>query len=61
MKRRLLLKHLSAHGCYLLREGKKHSIFVNPGNGQTVAVPRHTEVADLLARILCDDLGIPRP
>lgn len=31
MKRRDLIRHLEAHGCELLREGGKHSVY--PGNG----------------------------
>jgi hypothetical protein len=30
MKRRELLRHLAAHGCQLLREGGRHSLFFNP-------------------------------
>jgi predicted RNA binding protein YcfA (HicA-like mRNA interferase family) len=29
MKRTDLLRHLQQHGCVLLREGGKHSVFVN--------------------------------
>ncbi|HHK41325.1 MAG TPA: type II toxin-antitoxin system HicA family toxin [Planctomycetaceae bacterium] len=38
MKRRLLVRHLESHGCYLLREGGKHSVYVNPENNRTTAV-----------------------
>jgi hypothetical protein len=30
MKRHDLVRHLEAHGCSLLREGRRHSVFVNP-------------------------------
>ena len=33
MKRRDFLRHLAAHGCQLLREGGRHSIFFNPQTG----------------------------
>ncbi|HDH99369.1 MAG: addiction module toxin, HicA family [Candidatus Latescibacterota bacterium] len=59
MKRRSLLSHLRRHGCKLLREGKKHSVYWNPVNRRTSSVPRHTEIADKLARKICKDLGIP--
>jgi predicted RNA binding protein YcfA (HicA-like mRNA interferase family) len=59
MKRLALIRHLESHGCYLLLEGGKHSIYVNPANDQTSAVPRHREVIDFLARKICRDLGIP--
>ena len=49
------------HGCSLKREGGNHSIWQNPDNSATVPVPRHTEIADVLARKICKDLGIPPP
>jgi len=59
MKRHTLLKHLRRHGCKLLREGRRHSIYWNPNNGRISTVPRHTEIVDVLARKICRDLGIP--
>jgi len=59
MKRCTLLKHLRQYGCELLREGKKHSVYWNPGNRKTSSVPRHTEIVDKLAHKICKDLGIP--
>lgn len=61
MKRRQLLKHLADHGCVLRREGANHSIYRNPETGETAPVPRHTEVANNLARKISKDLGIPPP
>lgn len=61
MKRRVLIAHLTAHGCRLVREGAKHSWWGNPVNGRRSAVPRHTEIGDILARKICRDLGIPQP
>lgn len=61
MKRRALLAHLNAHGCTLVREGARHSWWGNPANGRRSAVPRHSEVDDLLARKICRDLAIPEP
>jgi mRNA interferase HicA len=40
MKRTGLLKHLRKHGCVLKREGRGHSLWMNPRTGQTEAVPR---------------------
>ena len=57
MKRTQLIKHLKAHEAFLLREGKRHSIYQR-GNLKT-EVPRHTEVVDELARKICKDLNIP--
>lgn len=59
MKRRDLLRHLTAYGCHLLREGARHSWWHNPSLDKRSAVPRHTEVDDHLVRKICRDLGIP--
>ncbi len=61
MKRRDLLRHLSVHGCQLLREGGNHSIFVNPVARKVSSVPRHTAINNDLARKICKDLDIPNP
>lgn len=58
MKRTQLLKHLSRQGCYLLREGRKHSVYVNPSGNKTSAVPRHREIDDFLAAKICSDLDV---
>ena len=58
MKRVDLIRHLEAHACYLLRDKGKHSVYVNPTNDQTSAVPRHREINDFLCRKICRDLGI---
>ena len=59
MKRRDLIQHIESHGCVLLREGGKHSLYVNLNNNQTSAVPRHREINEFLVRKICRDLGIP--
>jgi mRNA interferase HicA len=61
MKRRDLLRHLSSHGCALLREGGNHSWWHNPARNARSAVPRHSEINDHLARKICKDLGVPLP
>ena len=61
MKRRDLIRHLEAHGCHLLREGGRHSLYANPIDGTTSAVPRHNEVKEFLARKICRDLNVPPP
>jgi hypothetical protein len=43
----------------LLRDRGKHSVYVNPTNNQTSAVPRKREINRFLARKICRDLGIP--
>lgn len=58
MKRRDLIRHLELHGCELLREGGRHSVFVNRAKRKTSTVPRHQEINDFLARKICRDLDI---
>ncbi len=59
MKRKDLLRHLRRHGCYLKREGGSHSLWTNPETGHTEAVPRHTEIPNLLVRKICRSLSVP--
>ena len=49
MKRRQLLRHLRGHGCELLREGGNHSWWHNPAQNRRSAIPRHTEISNILA------------
>ena len=50
MKLRELQSRLRVAGCFLKREGGNHSIWVNPKNGFTEAVPRHAEIKEPLAK-----------
>ena len=61
MKRGNLVRHLSAHGCQLLREGRAHSVWVNPATGARETIPRHAEIKDQLARRIAQRLGVPPP
>jgi predicted RNA binding protein YcfA (HicA-like mRNA interferase family) len=61
VKRRELLRHLESHGCELLREGARHSVYVNRRARKVSTVPRHTELNDFLAKKICRDLQIPEP
>lgn len=61
MKRTDLIRHLSAHGCELLREGANHSIYVNRAAGKSSSVPRHREINEFLARKICRDLAVAEP
>ena len=58
MKRNALLRHLRAQGCVLKREGRAHSLWMNPRTGDVEAVPRHTEIPDNLAKKICRGLGV---
>jgi predicted RNA binding protein YcfA (HicA-like mRNA interferase family) len=61
LKRRDLVRHLEAHGCELLREGARHSVYVNRSARKTSTVPRHRDMNELLARKICRDLDIAEP
>ena len=61
MKRRALLNYLKAQGCEFLREGSRHTVYINRAAGKGSTVPRHTEIPNNLARKICRDLGIPPP
>jgi len=58
MKRKELLRYLRRHGCELLREGSNHSWWHNPAQNKRSAIPRHTEIKDILAKKICKDLGV---
>jgi hypothetical protein len=39
MKRRDLIRHLEAHGCEFVREGKEHTLYINRQTKKATAVP----------------------
>ena len=59
MKRADLVRHLERNGCVLLREGAKHSVFVNRSRNKSSTVPRHREINGFLAMKICRDLEVP--
>jgi len=61
VKRRALLDHLKANGCEFLREGSRHTMYVNRTAGRSSAVPRHAEITNNMARKICRDLGVAPP
>lgn len=61
MKRRDLIRHLEAHGCELVREGSRHSVYVNRRARKASSVPRHREINQHLARKIFRDLEVPTP
>jgi len=58
MKCNALIKYMKSNGCELVREGGRHSWWINPGMNKRSAVPRHTEIKDNLVRKICKDFGI---
>lgn len=61
MKRVDLVRHLETHGCEFLREGGRHTIYVNRPAQRSTSIPRHREINNLLARKICRDLQVPEP
>ncbi len=61
MKRRDLIQHLERHACQSLRDGAKHTLYVNRRTRKATTIPRHREINDFLAGKICRDLEIPEP
>jgi mRNA interferase HicA len=40
------------------REGSRHTIYANPASGTKAPVPRHAEIDNRLARLICQQLAI---
>jgi hypothetical protein len=57
MKRGLLLKIITAHGCVLVRHGKKHDIFINPRTQKSDRIPRHPDINEILAKHIIKNLS----
>lgn len=49
MKRRVLIQYLTQHGCHLIREGAQPLLVGQPRKNRRSAIPRHSEVPELLA------------
>ena len=60
MKRTALIKHLLENDCILFKEGSNHSVYINTKGKGMSAVPRHSELGDRLAVVICKQLGIPK-
>ena len=61
MKRRDLVRYLLDNECMLVREGAKHSVFLNILVDKSSTVPRHNEIHNDLAKKICKDSGIEKP
>jgi predicted RNA binding protein YcfA (HicA-like mRNA interferase family) len=61
MKRKEILNHLKQNGCIQFREGKKHTLFINPKNNKISTIPRHNEINEFLVLKICKDLDIDSP
>jgi mRNA interferase HicA len=61
MQRRHLIAHIEEFGCQFLREGGRHSVYVNALTNVMSTIPRHTEINAFLVRKICKDLGVAIP
>jgi mRNA interferase HicA len=57
MKRKELIKRITAVGCVLLRHGNRHDLYTNPKTGKKQPVPRHAEIDEDLARHIIRELA----
>ena len=55
-----LARRLRRLGCEVARQGSRHEVWENPGNGHLVAVPRHhsQEVPPGTLRKILSELGL---
>ena len=56
MKRRDLVKLLEKNGCFFKRSGGSHDLYTN--GEKTVAIPRHSEINEMLAKDIIKQLGL---
>ncbi len=57
MKRLQLIRTITANGCVLIRRGGRHDWYQNPKTKISQPVPRHTEIAETLAKHIIKMLG----
>ncbi len=56
VKHRDLVKYLESYGFYLLRDGRKHSIYTN--GIKTIPIKRHRTLDKITANELCKQAGL---
>ena len=56
MKRKDLIKRLTAAKCVLIRHGSRHDLYKNPATGKMQPVPRHNEIDEILAKHILREL-----
>ena len=61
MKRVDLIRHIETNGCAFLREGGRHTVYVNPASRKVSTVPRHREINDFMAKKICRELEVIEP
>lgn len=58
MKKRKFEQLLIKKGCFKLREGSNHSIWINPKNKKQSSVPRHNEIVEITCKIILKQLDL---
>lgn len=59
VSRRDIIKYLTEHGFFFLREGGNHSIYSDE-NGRRVPVKRHKIFDRITANNICKEAGLPK-
>ena len=57
MKRKELIKRITAVGCVLVRHGNRHDLYRNPKTNKKQPVPRHIEIDEDLAKHIIKELS----
>jgi predicted RNA binding protein YcfA (HicA-like mRNA interferase family) len=57
MKRGALLRTLRKQGCVFVKHGKKHDQYLQPKTGNTDQVPRHSDIAEDMAKNIIKNLS----
>lgn len=55
------MQHLRRYGCFIKREGGRHTLVQNINNGIKEIIPRHSEIDNVLIKKICKRLEIPSP
>jgi len=61
LKRLDLVRHIEKQGCKFLKEGSKHTLYINPVKNKISSIPRHKEVKNNLCKKICKDLEVSSP
>lgn len=57
MKRKDLIKLITANGCVFIRHGANHDLYQNPKTGKKQPIPRHDEIDEYLAKHIIKELA----
>ncbi len=55
------MQYLRRYGCFVKREGSRHTLVQNANNGMRETIPRHIEIDNTLVKKICRRLKIPDP